>query len=298
MEKKSFLWDIYTSGVSVSIANIVTLPMDVLKVRLQLQQIQFSAAATTQMAGMQLAQVSRQPGLVMTGVDMIRNEGLPALYRGIYPAVARGLFYGGVRLGCYGPAKTLLGDTKENKSVVRNIAAGSLSGALAAWASNPIDLIKTRLQSKENPHRTSTAVVKSIVQTDGIRGLWRGTVPSTARAAVLTAAQCATYNEAKTAWMNVTNGGDTLSTHVGASMISGLVTTTLTAPVDVIKTNMFVGGNKYSGPIECATDILKREGPRGLLKGWTANYIRLGPQTTVIFVVMEKMRQLYGLDSL
>ena len=26
---------------------------------------------------------------------MIRNEGLPALYRGIYPAVARGLFYGG-----------------------------------------------------------------------------------------------------------------------------------------------------------------------------------------------------------
>lgn len=62
-----------------------------------------------------------------------------------------------------------------------------------------------------------------------------------ARAAVLTAAQCATYNEAKTAWMNVTNGGDTLSTHVGASMISGLVTTTLTAPVDVIKTNMFVG---------------------------------------------------------
>jgi len=58
---------------------------------------------------------------------------------------------------------------------------------------------------------------------------------------VLTAAQCATYNEAKMAWMRMTNSGDTLSTHVGASMISGLVTTTLTAPVDVVKTNMFVG---------------------------------------------------------
>ena len=67
-----------------------------------------------------------------------------------------------------------------------------------------------------------------------------------ARAAVLTAAQCATYNEAKTAWMKATNGGDTLSTHVGASMISGLVTTTLTAPVDVIKTNMFVGKSHTS----------------------------------------------------
>ena len=63
--------------------------------------------------------------------------------------------------------------------MLRNVAAGSLSGALAAWASNPIDLIKTRLQSKENPHRTSSAVVRSIVQADGVRGLWRGTVPST-----------------------------------------------------------------------------------------------------------------------
>lgn len=297
MEKKSFLWDIYTSGFSVSIANIVTLPMDVLKVRLQLQHIQLETAGS-HASGSMTAQVTRHPGLVMTGVNLVRTEGLTALYKGIYPAVARGLFYGGVRLGCYGPAKNLLGATKENNSIVRNVAAGSLSGALAAWASNPIDLLKTRLQSKDNPHKTSTAVVRHIIKEDGVRGLWRGTVPSTARAAVLTAAQCATYNEAKMAWMRMTNSGDTLSTHVGASMISGLVTTTLTAPVDVVKTNMFVGGNKYAGPLHCATEIIKREGARGLLKGWTANYIRLGPQTTVIFVVMEKMRKLYGLDAL
>ena len=77
-----------------------------------------------------------------------------------------------------------------------------------------------------------------------------------ARAAVLTAAQCATYNEAKTAWMNMTNGGDTLSTHVGASMISGLVTTTLTAPVDVIKTNMFVGKLLLAFPAFCCLQNL------------------------------------------
>ena len=76
-----------------------------------------------------------------------------------------------------------------------------------------------------------------------------------ARAAVLTASQCATYNEAKTAWMALTNGGDTLSTHVGASMISGLVTTTLTAPVDVIKTNMFVGESPSSGATSNANPL-------------------------------------------
>ena len=62
-----------------------------------------------------------------------------------------------------------------------------------------------------------------------------------ARAAVLTAAQCATYNESKKLWMWITGAGDDFTTHLGSSMITGLVTTTATGPVDVIKTNMFVG---------------------------------------------------------
>lgn len=58
------------------------------------------------------------------------------------------------------------------------------------------------------------------------------------------------------------------------------------------------GGNHYTGPLQCAQDIVKREGARGLLRGWTAQYVRLGPQTTVIFVVMEELRKLTGLGTL
>ena len=250
------------------------------------------------------------------------------------------------------------------------MAAGSLSGALAAWASNPIDLIKTRLQSKENPYKTSSAVARHIIKVDGIRGLWAGTVPSTvktfhptqaaipskpihpvavglyrsgtiwrltgfshclqARAAVLTAAQCATYDEAKKAWMLLTGGGDTMTTHVGASMISGLVTTTLTAPVDVIKTNMFVGELSASAVVSTpifeavygakawdvtccawcrwqqvlwAAELCDGDPPAGGCQGPCS---RAGQQTTSgwglrrpsFFVVMEKMRQLHGMEAL
>ena len=169
-----------------------------------------------------------------------------------------------MRLGSYKPIKAALGGTKENSNIFRNIAAGSLSGGMAALASNPIDLLKTRMQAKDNPHRSSMAIIRHVVATDGIQGLWRGAVPAVvrrkcpcwnleicsqclslflaqARASVLTASQCATYDEAKQAWMQITGSGDTMSTHVGASMISGLVTTTLTAPLDVVKTNMFNG---------------------------------------------------------
>ena len=58
------------------------------------------------------------------------------------------------------------------------------------------------------------------------------------------------------------------------------------------------GGNHYTGPLQCAQDIVRREGARGLLRGWTAQYVRLGPQTTVIFVVMEELRKMTGLGTL
>jgi hypothetical protein len=61
------------------------------------------------------------------------------------------------------------------------------------------------------------------------------------RAAALTGTQCASYEQAKRLWMQHTGMGDNPGTHLGASMITGLATTTITAPVDLIKTNMFVG---------------------------------------------------------
>ena len=71
---------------------------------------------------------------------------------------------------------------------------------------------------------------------------------------------------------------------------------------DIRSQTLFVcclsGGNHYTGPLQCAQDIVRREGARGLLRGWTAQYVRLGPQTTVIFVVMEELRKLTGLGTL
>lgn len=65
--------------------------------------------------------------------------------------------------------------------------------------------------------------------------------PHQVRAAVLTASQCATYDEVKGRVMAATGWRDTASTHLATAMITGLVSTTATNPVDVVKTFMFVG---------------------------------------------------------
>jgi solute carrier family 25 uncoupling protein 8/9 len=148
---------------------------------------------------------------------------------------------------------------------------------------------------------------------------------STTRSAALTASQCAAYDSAKSFVRKWRRGEeDDLLTHLCASMLTGLVTTTVTNPVDMIKTQLYMsaatnsesaatrnesaGGfrrvevtkksAKPAGAVAAARDVLKREGPRGFMRGWSANYLRLGPQTVITFVALEQFRRLAGMDAL
>lgn len=64
---------------------------------------------------------------------------------------------------------------------------------------------------------------------------------------MLTASQCATYDEVKGAVMRATGWRDNAATHLGTALISGVVSTTATNPVDVVKTHMFVGEWHWRG---------------------------------------------------
>ena len=150
--------------------------------------------------------------------------------------------------------------------------------------------------------------------------LWAGVGPSAARAAVQTASQCAAYDAAKRAWRSLTGAGDGTATHLAASAATGLVTTTCTAPIDVVKTKMMVSAAGLRGkggggagaaaaaaaatpppptsPWSVARDLVRAEGPAALLKGWTAQYVRLGPQTVITFLVLERLRSFFELPPL
>lgn len=58
------------------------------------------------------------------------------------------------------------------------------------------------------------------------------------------------------------------------SVLIRLVTTTVTAPLDMIKTNMYASGDY--GVMELTNKVMHKEGVRGLLRGWSAAYVRLG----------------------
>jgi len=270
------IWkDIGMSGISVGFANVCTAPLDMIKVRMQ--------TATD------------KKGVINTGLDIVRREGVRSFWRGTGPSIARGFFFGGARLGLYTPIKQLVSTSKGNPTFIEKVLAGTISGGLAAAATSPIELLKTQLQSRKDKVGT-VEIVKTIVKKDGVRGLWKGCIPGLLRSSLLTASQCAVYDESKRTIARYAHLEDGVQLHVMASLLSGLVTTTITNPLDVIKTRMFVGGSRSMA--SCGLDVYRTRGLRGFMIGWSASYVRLGPHTMLMFVTAESLRKMAGLQSL
>jgi hypothetical protein len=96
-------------------------------------------------------------GLLATGVDIWQLEGPKAFTRGVQASALRGITFGGIRLGMYGPIKDLMvgssnstsssssssgsGAVQPQLSFGQKLLAGSISGGVGAYLTNPFELV-------------------------------------------------------------------------------------------------------------------------------------------------------------
>ncbi|KAL0435818.1 UNVERIFIED_CONTAM: Mitochondrial uncoupling protein 2 [Sesamum radiatum] len=277
-----------TSGMSVAAATGVTHPLDVLKVRLQMQLVGQRGPLT---------------GMGRLSMQVVKTEGLRSLYLGLTPALTRSVLYGGLRLGLYEPSKYVCELAFESTNVFMKIASGAFSGAVATALTNPVEVVKVRLQMNTKTTSGPIHELQKIASEEGVAALWKGVGPALARAAALTASQLATYDESKQVLMRWTSLQEGFYLHLIASTIAGTMSTIVTAPIDMIKTRLMLQRESkrvgsYRNGLHCAYQVLLTEGPRGLYKGGFAIFARLGPQTTITFILCEKLRELAGLKAL
>lgn len=201
-----------------------------------------------------------------------REEGVAGYYRGITASMLRELSYSSLRMGLYEPAKYLLvGDesvTGDQIKLWQKVGAGLISGAIGSSIANPTDLVKIRFQSwmpgQPRPYKNTFHAFWTIWQESGFSGLYRGVSATAIRAAVLTSAQLSSYDETK--WLLRHQGfQDGYAVHLASAIVAGLVTTTATSPVDVIKTRVMNDkAGVYKGSLDCFVKTLKSEGIRGM----------------------------------
>eukprot|EP00958_Prasinococcus_capsulatus_P014743 scaffold1554_cov401-Prasinococcus_capsulatus_cf.AAC.19 len=230
-----------------------THPLDTLKVRMQL-------------SGQGLS-----PLQVFTNIA--RTEGLNGLYTGLSASMTRQLVYSGTRFMAYDAMKDILQTPGEkNLPAYKKVIAGCSAGAIGATVGNPADLALVRMQADgklpehlRRNYRGISDVILRTVRQEGPLSLWRGCGPTVNRAMIVTTSQLATYDQAKELLINFGADPHATSTHLTASITSGIVASCVSNPVDLAKTRLMSmqplpdGSMPYKGMFDVMQKMVAEE---------------------------------------
>jgi Mitochondrial carrier protein len=200
----------------------------------------------------------------------------------------------------------------------------------SAVFTSPLDVLKTRLQSDYykkileqkrialgllptsslSPPRQAMRhfsetfqILFSIHKVEGWKALFRGLGPSMSGVVPAKAVGFYTYHNSRLLLMDYLNRGqEALWIDACAGTASGLVTSTVTNPIWVVKTRLQLDKSaakaatgataevrKYKNSIDCAMKITKQEGFKGLYKGMGASYLGAS-EAAIQWVLYQQMK--------
>lgn len=261
-----------------------THPLDLAKVRMQTNKSE-----------------GPRPGMLRTLGTSISSDGIRSIYQGLTASLLRQLTYSMVRIGSYEAIKDRLTNGRK-PTTSQLIISGAVAGGLGGIAGNPADIVLVRMTTDalrppeaQRGYRHALDGVWRIVQEEGVLALMRGWMPNTIRAVLMTSSQMATYDVCKNFFLTTRHSElrmqDGLLLHAVSSGIAGFVATTICSPADVIKSRIMA--RKTGSITDMMRTSLRNEGPMFLFKGWTPAFVRLGPNTVLLFVFLEQLKQLW-----
>lgn len=215
-----------------------------------------------------------------TFVHIVKTDGPLGLYSGISASLLRQLTYSTVRFGIYEELKARAG---REPSFLSLLAMSLGSGFVGGLAGNFADVLNVRMQhdaalppAERRNYKHAVDGMVRMAREEGPAGFFRGWLPNSSRAAVMTAGQLASYDLCKRLLLKYTPMGDTTATHFTASFLAGLAAATATSPIDVIKTRVMSSTNDQSIMRVIGT-AYRADGLGWVFKGWVPSFLRLGP---------------------
>ncbi|XP_031428485.1 kidney mitochondrial carrier protein 1 isoform X1 [Clupea harengus] len=150
---------------------------------------------------------------------------------------------------------------------------GGMASIVAEFGTFPIDLTKTRLQVQGPSHcmevryRGMFHALRRIGQEEGIRALYSGISPALLRQASYGTIKIGTYNTLKKLFVSRPED-ETIVINVFCGVVSGVLSSSLANPTDVLKIRMQAQGALMQGSMMANfMNIYQTEGTRGLWRG-------------------------------
>ncbi|CAA6671331.1 unnamed protein product [Spirodela intermedia] len=299
-----------------SIAATFVCPLDVIKTRLQVYGLP------------NIPSSGRRSGLIFSSLQhIIENEGFRGLYRGLSPTILALLPNWAVYFTVYSKLKDLLEsnvDGDEQLSFGANMVAASGAGAATAVTTNPLWVVKTRLQRSPSPfvyrprksgvvpYRSVISALQRILHEEGIRGLYSGLLPALAGVSHV-AIQFPAYEKIKyylakkgSSLLRKKENYFTENTTVDqlnagsvaiASSLSKVLASTTTYPHEVVRSRLQEQGHvrnspkQYGGVVDCIRQVFHKEGVPGFYRGCATNLLRTTPAAVITFTSYEMIQR-------
>eukprot|EP00761_Pharyngomonas_kirbyi_P005588 gb/GECH01005593.1/.p1 GENE.gb/GECH01005593.1/~~gb/GECH01005593.1/.p1 ORF type:complete len:393 (+),score=89.52 gb/GECH01005593.1/:1-1179(+) len=276
-------------GIAGAIGATAVYPIDLVKTRMQNQR-----------SGKTKALYS---GSFDCAIKTFRSEGFLGLYSGLVPQIVGVAPEKALKLVTNDLLRAFLARDDGSMSVAAEIVAGGGAGASQVIATNPLEIVKIRLQVQGEMVAKGLAEPKSgfqICKDLGLKGMYRGASACFLRDIPFSAIYFPAYAHLKD-WLTPEGTQTSVLSLLGAASVAGIFGASITTPADVIKTRLQVdtpkGETPYRGITDCFVRVLKDEGPRALFKGVIPRVVRSSPQFGVTLAAYEVILRLFGMKK-
>ncbi|EWC47866.1 hypothetical protein DRE_02748 [Drechslerella stenobrocha 248] len=236
---------------------------------------------------------------------VIKNEGFMGLYRGLGPQLVGVAPEKAIKLTVNDLIRGYAAGTGldgKGVSLPWEIVAGGTAGGCQVIFTNPLEIVKIRLQvqgeiAKNNPgmvRRSALWIVKNL----GLLGLYKGASACLLRDIPFSAIYFPTYAHVKKDYFGESEGKKLgILPLLISGAIAGMPAAYLTTPCDVIKTRLQVearkGETNYRGLVHCAKTVYKEEGFKAFFKGGPARILRSSPQFGFTLAAYEVLQSAF-----
>ena len=308
----SFFITSLSSATSSIISRLVTHPLDTAKARLQVPISVKNCAFGSNMMYNGISDVIKKTYM---------GEGVKGLYRGFGVILVGGTPGTMIYLGCYEKFRDKIDFGRLEQNFITHFASGILAETVACIIYVPVDVIKERLQvqslspkihanEKRFTYTGSFDAATKIMKYEGLRGLYKGYIPTLVSFGPYSALYFMFYEMAKDK-VSQFNRSRSLPSDllfwqiVCVSAGSGALASWLTSPLDLAKLRLQIQRSNYNkgsstevlykGIADCLYQAYNLDGGlRGLFRGALARVIHFVPSITITMSCYETFRPAFS----
>lgn len=179
----------------------------------------------------------------------------------------------------------------ETKKNLQNFIFGGIAGATSRTVVAPLDRIKIIMQTEKTNHFTITTCYRNILRNEKFVHLWKGNILNCFRIIPYSALQFGTYDMCKSQ-LNAVQVNERLY----CGLAAGLVATTFTHPIDVIRHKLLLETSIYNVR-QSIKSLLLENSYKSMFKGYGSTICSLTPFIAINFCTYDTMKTYFNAES-